>query len=396
MKLALVHDWLTGYRGGEKCLDVLCRRYPSARLWTLLHQKDSTSAAIERMQITTSFLQYIPGIARSYRWLLPLMPCAIESLKLAADVDMVVSLSHAVAKSVQVPGDVPHVCYCFTPMRYAWHLRDEYLLSLESSLPQILTQRWLRRPIRSTCSTLLDRIRDWDQNTNHRVTNFVAISETVRQRIRECYGRESVVIYPPVDTDFFTPINVPREDFYLCVSAFVPYKRIDLAVKVCSRLNRRLVIIGDGPSRRRLQSLSGPTIQWLGRLPDEQVRFYLRRCRALLFPGLEDFGIVPLEAQACGTPVIAFAAGGALETVLHSNETTVGSGILVSEQTNDAFADAIEWLEKNPRQVCQNIARRQALRFGQGRFERELISYLERVQQGVESGPVQKYSLSAA
>jgi glycosyltransferase involved in cell wall biosynthesis len=379
VKLALVHDWLTGLRGGEKCLEVLCRRFPAARLWTLLHRKNSTGEAIERMQITTSYLQHVPGIAKSYRWLLPLMPRAIESFQIPGDVDLVVSLSHAVAKSVRSPADVPHICYCFTPMRYAWHLRDEYLAYLEKSSPPFM-RRWLGPALKRTCASLLDSIREWDAKSSDRVTHFVAISETVRQRIRDCYDRDSVVIYPPVDTDFFTPDNVARENYYLCVSALVPYKRIDLALDACNRLGRRVAVIGDGPSKRRLQKLSGPTVQFLGHLPDRQVRHHLRRCRALLFPGLEDLGIVPLEAQACGTPVIAFGAGGALETVLPGNESVQGSGVLVAEQTCDAFADAIERLERNPEQVCATTARRQALRFGQGRFEHQLIGYMKRVR----------------
>lgn len=231
MRIALVHDWLTGMRGGEKCLEVLCRRFPDAHLFTLIHAPGRTSPAIERMRITTSFLQRFPGVTRHYRYLLPLMPSAVERLEIPADVDLVLSFSHAVAKSIQPPPGVPHVCYCFTPMRYAWHRRDDYFVA---------SNRFSNSTVGAVRGLLLDWLRQWDQRTCDRVTEFVAVSKTVAARIEESYGRTSRVVYPPVDTHFYTPADVPREGYYLCVSALVPYKRIDLAVESCNRLRRRL------------------------------------------------------------------------------------------------------------------------------------------------------------
>lgn len=370
MRLALVHDWLTGMRGGEKCLEVLCRRFPESRLFTLLHKRGSTSDAIERMPITTSFLQRIPGITRTYRYWLPLMPRAVEGLRIPADVDLVVSFSHAVAKSVRVPRGVPHVCYCFTPMRYAWHRREDYF-------PAAAGRRV--RPLAAAREAALDWIRRWDCATSERVSHWVAISQAVAGRIAECYGRPSRVIYPPVDTDFYLPDDLPREEYLVCVSALVPYKRIDLAIEACNRLRRRLVVIGDGPQRRELSRRAGPTVTLAGWCCDEAIRQHLRRARALLFPPHEDFGIVPLEAQACGLPVIAFGQGGACETVLPAGPDRAGTGLLFRPQTVEALAAAIETLEAHPSWFDPQLARRQALRFARGRFEQELIGYLEEV-----------------
>jgi len=399
VKIALVHDWLTGMRGGEKCLEVLCRRFPDAQLFTLLHVAGSTSPAIERMEITTSFLQRFPGVGRHYRYLLPLMPAAVGRLRIPDDVDLVVSFSHAVAKSIEPPPGVPHVCYCFTPMRYAWHRRDDYFLA---------SGRFHNTPLSAVRNALLDWIREWDQSTSDRVTHFVAISRTVARRIAESYGRPSRVIYPPVDTRFYTPAddwspgwlgsseaspqpstpgesipsttaNFPNEPYYLCVSALVPYKRIDLAVEACNRLGRPLVVIGSGPESRRLARLAGPTVTLAGWCTDHAIRDHLRHARALLFPANEDFGIVPLEAQACGTPVIAFGQGGATETVLPADETRQGTGLFFDEQTPESLAQAIRRFEAHPDRISPRLARRQAERFDTDRFERELVGYLEEV-----------------
>ncbi len=375
LKVALVHDWLTGMRGGEKCLVALCRRFPDAELFTLLHQPGKMAPAIERMQITTSFLQRMPGIAKHYRYWLPLMPRAIESLKIPADVDLVVSFSHAVAKSIQPPPGVPHVCYCFTPMRYAWQLRKDYFGSERNRLSPAA-------PLAKVRDVLLDRIRHWDRATSDRVTHYLAISQTIAERIEACYGRSSTVIYPPVDTDFYTPARVAREDFYLCVSALAPYKKIELAAAACRQLGRRLVVIGAGPERKRLEQAAGPGIELLGWRSDEQIRDYLRRCRALLFPGNEDFGIVPVEAQACGAAVVAYGEGGATETILPADERHVGSGVFFAEQTPESLISAIEWLEQHPEQFSGALARQQALKFNAQRYERELSSYLEQIVSG--------------
>lgn len=382
MKLALVHDWLTGMRGGEKCLEVLCRRFPDATLFTLVRRKGTTSPAIERMRIRTSFLQSVPLAGRHYRYLLPLMPRAIEALNVPADVDMVVSLSHAVAKSVRPPDGVPHVCYCFTPMRYAWHLREDYFGAPGGAQARVISGRLAGAGMAAARNFILDRIREWDRSTSGRVTRFVAISSTIADRIRECYGRSSQVIYPPVDTDFYSPADVPRDDFYLCVSALAPYKRIDLAIDACNRLGRRLLIIGDGPERRRLERLAGPTVTLLGWRSNEEIRDHLRRTQALLFPGHEDFGIVPVEAQACGAPVIAFAQGGATETVLPASDSTAGSGVFFEQQSPESLCEAIAWREAHPDRICPLLCREHALQFTAQRFERELVAYLQEVAAG--------------
>lgn len=383
MKIALVHDWLTGMRGGEKCLAPFCRRFPEAPLYTLLHARGRTTPEIERMRITTSFLQRLPGIERHYRYWLPLMPRAIESLHIEADVDLVLSFSHAVAKSVRPPPGVPHVCFCFTPMRYAWQLRDDYFGDERSSSSSLgRAAEAPRRALGALRGRLLDQVRRWDRATADRVTHYVAISHTIARRIADCYGRPSTVIYPPVDTDFYTPGDVPREDFYLVVSALAPYKKVALAVEACRRLRRRLVIIGSGPEASRLARQAGPATQLLGWRSDEEIRDHLRRCRALLFPGQEDFGIVPVEAQACGAAVIAYDRGGATETVLPADEQRVGTGVFFGRQTPEALTEAMLWFERHEPQVSAKLARRQAMKFHPRRYEESLLRYVQQAAGG--------------
>ncbi|HEV3258989.1 MAG TPA: glycosyltransferase [Gemmataceae bacterium] len=364
-RVVLVHDWLTGMRGGEKCLEVLCRRWPRAPLFALLHRPGAVSPAIEDRPLVTSWLQHLPAVHRYYRYLLPLMPMAASAWRLPP-CDLVVSLSHCVAKAARPPRCVPHVCYCFTPMRYAWHMRDAYFVCKGGLKPWLLEK-------------VLKRIRDWDQASAARVSHFVAISRTVQRRIAECYGRPSAVIYPPVDTDFYCPAPVPREDYYLAVSAFAPYKRLDLAVTACNRTRRPLCVIGTGQDEKRLRGLAGPTVRFLGWQPDAAIRDHLRRCRALLFPGEEDFGIVPVEAQACGAPVIAFGRGGATETVVPPDGRQEPTGLWFEEQTAGCLAETLDRFESRAGDFNPSAARRQALHFRQQRFADELFAYLDAV-----------------
>jgi glycosyltransferase involved in cell wall biosynthesis len=362
-RVVLVHDWLTGMRGGEKCLDVVCRRWPTSRLYTLLHKPGSVSAAIEALEVHPSLLHYLPQVHRYYRYLLPILPAVVETWRLPA-CDLVMSFSHCVAKSARPPRGVPHVCYCFTPMRYAWHMRDAYF-----GREMGIKARTLER--------ILGLLREWDRATAARVTHFIAISRTVQQRIAECYGRPSTVIYPPVDTDFYCPAPALREDYYLAVSAFAPYKRLDLAIEACNRLRQRLVIIGSGQDEKRLRAMAGPTIHFLGWQPDSAIRDQMRRCRALIFPGEEDFGIVPVEANACGTPVIAYGRGGATETIIPPMGREPPTGVWFAEQSVECLADAMCQLAGL--NVETKALRRHALRFNARRFEEELFTYLDSV-----------------
>jgi glycosyltransferase involved in cell wall biosynthesis len=366
-RVVLAHDWLTGMRGGEKCLEVLCRRWRRAPLFTLLHKPGALCPAIEHRPIHTSFLQNLPAVERYYRYLLPLMPLAVEAWRLPA-CELVVSFSHCVAKAVHPPRGVPHLCYCFTPMRYIWHQREAYFGA----------ERLGTIPARFVDRTLA-ALRHWDQRTAERVTHFVAISQTVQRRIAECYGRPSAIIYPPVDTDFFSPAPVARADFYLTVSAFAPYKRLDLAIEACNRLRRPLLIVGSGQDANRLRALAGPTVHFLGQQPNSVVRDYYRRCRALLFPGEEDFGIVPVEAQACGAPVIAFGRGGATETVIPPGSRRPPTGLWFEEQCVDCLTSCLQAFEARSAELTPSAARRQAVRFNRLRFEEELLAYIKTV-----------------
>ncbi|HEV3385614.1 MAG TPA: glycosyltransferase, partial [Gemmata sp.] len=337
---------------------------------TLIHERGSVSRDIERLQIRSSWLNHFPGVGKYYRYLLPLMPFAAGWR--VRNTDLVISLSHAVAKSAIAPRGVPHICYCHTPMRYAWHLKESYFRS--SGFAGHLKAKAI--------DALLTRIREWDRQTAGRVTHFLCNGKTVRDRIRDCYGRDAVVIYPPVDTTFFTPTGQSREDFYLIVSALAPYKRFDLAIEACQRLGKRLIVIGSGQEYARLKSAAGPNAAFLGWQPDEVIRDHLCRAKALLFPGEEDFGIVPLEAQACGCPVIGYGRGGLTETVRPHGTIANPTGIFFYEQTVDAVAAAMEQFERNADRFDPHSARQQAMLFRKERFEKELFGYIDSVLNG--------------
>jgi len=321
LDVTLAHDWLTGMRGGERVLEILCNGFPQAPILTLLHAKGSVSRTIASHPIRTSCLQHAPAIRKHYRYYLPLFPLAVNTMG-RPDGDLLLSTSHCVAKSVRTQPQTRHLSYCFTPMRYAWLFHREYLAHP--------AKRLLAAP-------LLAALRRWDRRTARRVDRFVAISRHVQDRITRFYGRESDVVYPPVDTDFFTCSTAPREDFDLVVSAMVPYKRVDLAIDAYNATGRALRIVGLGTESPALQARAGTHIDFLGWQSDEAIRDLYRRARMLIFPGEEDFGIVPLEAQACGCPVVAFRKGGALETVVDGQ-----SGVFFDRQEPAALTAAIE------------------------------------------------------
>ena len=358
MKLAIVHDWLTGMRGGEKALEVLCERFPDAKLFTLVHVRGSVSAVIEQLRPRTSFVQHLPFVTRLYRHYLPVFPTAIELFDFDR-FDCVVSVSHCCAKSIVRPGSTPHLCYCLTPMRYAWDQFDAYF-----------GPERLGRPGSAVMRPIMAHMARWDRATAARADRYVAISHYVAGRIRRYYNREASVIYPPVDTDFFQPQSSRPERFALVVSALVPYKRIDLAIAACRKVRVPLTIVGDGPDRAALEQQAGADVRFLGRISDHEIRDLYRRAAVTLLPGEEDFGIVPLEAQACGRPVVAFGRGGALETV-KPGET----GVLVDVQTADAFADAIAGAIDGATFDAGAI-RRHAERFGRARFGDEMAALI--------------------
>jgi glycosyltransferase involved in cell wall biosynthesis len=326
MRVALVHDWLTGMRGGEKVLEVLCDLYPAADIFTLFHRRGSVSPAIERHRIETSFVQWLPLAATQYRRYLPLFPTAIEQFDLDP-YDLVISSSHCAAKAAVATGRARHLCYCFSPMRYAWDQFDAYF---GVDRVGVVAHRWIYRPV-------MARMARWDAATAHRVNRFVAISQYVAGRIHRYYNREANIVYPPVDTAFYQPADISPEGHFLIVSALVPYKRIDIAIDACRRAGARLRIVGEGPERERLMQRGGSDVEFLGWLSNEAIREEYRRAAAVLLPGEEDFGIVPVEAQACGRPVVALGRGGALETVIDGD-----TGVLFDEPTAESLAAALE------------------------------------------------------
>lgn len=357
MRVALVHDWLNGMRGGERVLEQLLVLCPSATVHTLLFRPEKISEAIKSHPIRTSFIQRLPYAQSRYRWFLPLFPAAIERFDLSG-YDLVISNSHCCALGAVVPAGIPNVCYCQTPMRYAW---EHFHVYFPPERYNPLT--------RAAIGWFISRLRKWDYGAAQRVGMFVANSRCVAGRIARHYRRESRIVHPPVDTGYFTPGGA-RGDFCLVVSALVPYKRVDLAVRVFTDLGLPLVVIGEGPDRSRLERQAGPNVRFLGWQPDEVVRDHYRAARAFVFPGEEDFGITPLEASACGTPAIAYAAGGALETVREGV-----NGTFFPEQTEASLKRAVE--EFVPERFSAGAARAHAEAFGLERFRKEFQAVID-------------------
>ena len=351
-------------RGGERCLEVFAELYPDAPLFTLLHVPGSVTPVIERRRIVTSFVQRLPDAATGYRRYLPLFPAAARRFRLD-DYDLVLSLSHCVAKGVRVRPDALHICYCFTPMRYVWDLQETYLRDAGVAR-------------RTAGRVVAGALRRWDRRTKS-VDHFVAISHHIADRIQRAYGRRADVIHPPVDVARFTPVD-RVEDFYLVVSALTPYKRVDLAVAAANRLGRRLVVVGSGSEERALAALAGPTVEFLGWQSDEAVADLYARCRAVLFTAVEDYGIVPLEACAAGRPVIALAQGGVLETMVGLDDDEPASepptALWFHEQTEAALSAAITRFERLEARFDPKALRARAERFDRPVFKERVAAYV--------------------
>jgi glycosyltransferase involved in cell wall biosynthesis len=380
VKVALIHDWLTGMRGGERALLALCELFPDADLFTLVRVPGATDPIIERRRVRTSPIQYLPFPGRLYRHYLPLFPMAIEQFDLDG-YDLVLSTSHCAAKSVVVPGRTRHLCYCLTPMRYAWDQFDAYFGPERVGR----TASRLMRPIMAGLAR-------WDRDTERRVHRYLAISQYVARRIALYYNRRSSIVYPPVETTFYTPapptveagglaMSDPvsaegpalserqRVEGFLVVSALVPYKRVDLAVTAAGRAGVPLSIVGDGPERAGLEAMAGPRVRFLGWASNEEIRDLYRSTIATVLPGEEDFGIVPLEAQACGRPVIALGRGGACETVIDGE-----TGVLV-EPGEDALVGGLA-RAATATWDAERI-RRHAERFSRERFVKEICEIID-------------------
>ena len=363
MKIAFVCDWLTGMRGGEKCLKALCELYSEADIFTLVYYPEKFDSEFENHNVTTSFIQKLPCNDQTFRRYLPLFPKAIESFDFSS-YDLVVSFSHCVAKSIIVPDHIPHICYCHTPVRYAWNMRDQYLNGMS----------FFKRTV---ASSILNRLQKWDAATADRVDCFLANSRNVQQRIARCYRRDSQVVYPPVEVDRFT-VSDKNQGYYLILSALVPYKRFDIAVQAFNHNRKHLIIAGGGSDYKHLKAMAGSNIEFIIYPDNQTVEQLYMDCRALIFPGEEDFGIVPLEAQACGKPVIAYAKGGALETVIGVNtNNTSATGVFFEEQTVPALQEAIEHFEDIEDQIKPENCRQNAERFDVSRYKRQMAQCIE-------------------
>ena len=356
MRVAIAHDWMSNVGGGGRVLAEIHRLYPDAPVYTAISDPDTLPAEMREWDIRPSFLQRIPFARRHYQAFLPLMPLAFEQFDLR-EYDLVISSSSACAKGVITRPDTVHVSYCHTPCRYIWDLYHDYTAGLRSRALIAPIAHWLRI---------------WDRASADRVDHFVANSLEVAGRIRKHYRRDSELIYPPVDVERVRPNGKPAEDFYLVVSRLVPYKRVDLAVEAATRTGRRLVVAGSGPERGRLEAMAGPSVEFVGHVSDGEVADLMARCRAFLFPGFEDFGIAPVEAQAAGRPVVAYARGGALETVVGG-----ATGVFFEEQTVEALIAALEELEAE--RFDPLACRRNAERFSAEEFTRRFTSFVDAV-----------------
>lgn len=368
MKVALIHDWLNGMRGGEKVLEQIIRLYPNCDIYTLFHEKGKLSPLIESRPIYSTFVERLPLVFRKYRNYLPLFPTAIETFDLNG-YDLIISSSHCVAKGVITPPGSTHVSYIHTPMRYVWDMFGDYFGPDKKG-----------RLTRALISLFANYLRIWDVTSAARVDSFLANSAYVASRIEKFYRRDAAVINPPVNIDRFS-IGRP-DDYYLIVSAFAPYKKVELAVEACRLRNARLKIIGDGQDAGNLKKLAGPNVEFCGWCDNDEIADYYRHARAFLFPGLEDFGITPVESMASGRPVIAFGRGGVCETVAPANPQTGEkpahpSGVFFYKQTPQALADAIGYFENHESLFVPENIREHALEFSEESFRKKFKAHID-------------------
>jgi glycosyltransferase involved in cell wall biosynthesis len=367
LKIAIVHDWLTVYAGAERVLECMISCFPQADLYSLVDfLPESNRDFIRHKPVCTSFIQKLPFSKSKYRNYLPLMPLAIEQFDFSG-YDLVISSSHAIAKGVITGPDQLHICMCYSPIRYAWDLQGQYLreANLMTGFKSYLAK------------IMLHKIRIWDSRTSNGVDKFIAISHFIGRRIWKVYRRHSVVIYPPVDVDSFF-VGTEKSDFYLTASRFVPYKRIDLIVGAFSKLpDKKLVVIGDGPDFDKISSKASSNVIFLGYQPFEVLRDHMQKAKAFIFAAEEDFGIAPLEAQACGTPVIAFGKGGALETIKGSIDEIDKTGLFFYEQSIDSIYSAIQHFESISYSISPLACRENALRFSISRFCLEFKKFVD-------------------
>ncbi|OPY13218.1 MAG: GDP-mannose-dependent alpha-(1-6)-phosphatidylinositol monomannoside mannosyltransferase [Syntrophus sp. PtaB.Bin138] len=367
MRVAVIHEWLVVYAGAEKVLEHILKIFPDADLFAQVEfLPPNLKSFIQNKSVNTSFIQKLPLARKKYRTYLPLMPLAVEQFDVSG-YDLIISSAHAVSKGVLTGPDQLHISYVHSPMRYAWDLQHQYLR--ESGLDKGV-KAWVAK-------WLLHRIRLWDLRTANGVDAFTANSRFIARRIRKVYGREAMVIYPPVDISAFT-LKEKKEDFYLTASRMVPYKKIDLIVEAFSRMpGKKLVVISDGPDFQKVKAKAGQNVTLLGYQPFEALRDHMQRAMAFVFAAEEDFGIIPVEAQACGTPVIAYGKGGALETVRGLDQENP-TGLFFPEQTVDSLIEAVNHFEQQVDRFSPSACRQNAIRFSPERFRNEFSSFVEK------------------